>query len=586
MSNIHSINLAENYSRPEVKEDLWRGFVTNGEKNKFFQTLISAYKGSVTHSSICNSYITMIIGRGLGFFGEDFDSEKNKEVTDIIGPKDSDAMITDSMILGAFAGQVHKQRGDSKQIAKIEHISISKLAPSLRNEKGEITSYWYCYDWEKEYEYPPIEYPAIGYGDGTLPEVFICQPYEVDNPYFSDPKWLAGLQYAQLEEEISNFNITHIKRGLSFGNIVGIPNSDHWDNKAKKAYVEELKKNGSGSSNAGGTNVIFLSGNEPITISSVENNSAHKQWDLLIKECKNQLLTVHKCPSPTLIGMPPSTGFSSGADEMDAMYEALYKHTIIPFQEWIAGCLSDVFKQYNLDYKLQFNSLIDSKEKEDEEKGKEVVKEDEGKEESLSANDLAEFIAKGNDFDESKYNVISDVEVDYEEEKELDFAIKKQNVKETVLSKLTTFLNVKTGTARPNAKSSQDSDDIIIRYKYVGNKNPERPFCKAMMKANKVYRKEDILQLDNKVVNPGFGFGDGSKPYSIWKYKGGGLLSEKFKGGTCKHKWQRVIYLKKGKSVDVNSPLAKIISTSEARRRGYKVPTNESVVSIAPHDIK
>ena len=106
------------------------------------------------------------------------------------------------------------------------------------------------------------------------------------------------------------------------------------------------------------------------------------------------------------------------------------------------------------------------------------------------------------------------------------------------------------------------------------------------MQANKLYRKEDILQMNKAGVNDGFQKGGKSSPngYSIWLYKGGGRLSEKFPQGTCRHKWQREIYLKNGSGLDVNSPLAKTISTSEARRKGYKVPTNESIVSIKPHN--
>ena len=69
-------------------------------------------------------------------------------------------------------------------------------------------------------------------------------------------------------------------------------------------------------------------------------------------------------------------------------------------------------------------------------------------------------------------------------------------------------------------------------------------------------------------------------------HKGGGRLSTAFPNGTCKHKWNRVIYLKRGGGVDVNSPLAKQITTSEARRKGYKVPVNDSDVSITPNKNK
>ena len=78
----------------------------------------------------------------------------------------------------------------------------------------------------------------------------------------------------------------------------------------------------------------------------------------------------------------------------------------------------------------------------------------------------------------------------------------------------------------------------------------------------------------------------GKKGYSIWFWKGGGKMSSKFPNGTCKHKWQREIYLKRDGGVDVNSPLAKTIRTQDARRRGYEVPNNNRNVGITPHQNK
>jgi hypothetical protein len=91
--------------------------------------------------------------------------------------------------------------------------------------------------------------------------------------------------------------------------------------------------------------------------------------------------------------------------------------------------------------------------------------------------------------------------------------------------------------------------------------------------------------MERAGINDGFGLG-GTNSYSIWLWKGGGRMSEKYPNGTCKHKWQREIYLKVNGNVDVNSPLAKQITTSEAIRKGYRVPTNNSNVSITPHNNK
>ena len=52
------------------------------------------------------------------------------------------------------------------------------------------------------------------------------------------------------------------------------------------------------------------------------------------------------------------------------------------------------------------------------------------------------------------------------------------------------------------------------------------------MVANKLYRKEDILQMEREGINDGFGLGvdkggqGGDAPYSIWLWKGGGKISE------------------------------------------------------------
>ena len=98
--------------------------------------------------------------------------------------------------------------------------------------------------------------------------------------------------------------------------------------------------------------------------------------------------------------------------------------------------------------------------------------------------------------------------------------------------------------------------------------------------------RADQGELQKSSTNPGFGKGEGGDaPYSIWLWKGGGKMSKDFPNGTCKHVWQREIYLNSGKT-DANSPLAKTISTSEAKRKGYKVPSNYSDVSIKPHNNK
>ena len=140
--------------------------------------------------------------------------------------------------------------------------------------------------------------------------------------------------------------------------------------------------------------------------------------------------------------------------------------------------------------------------------------------------------------------------------------------------------SVSTGSARPNSESAQDKriDGIlyITRYRYAGGTQKDtRPFCRKMLEAAKLYRKEDVMAMKDKAVNPGWG-PRGADTYSIWLYKG---------GGNCHHYWEKVVYVSaKDLGIDVNSPKAKEIAVSKASAAGYKV-RNTPKVAQRPIDM-
>ncbi len=109
------------------------------------------------------------------------------------------------------------------------------------------------------------------------------------------------------------------------------------------------------------------------------------------------------------------------------------------------------------------------------------------------------------DNDMEGWELVDSHKVDYESEDELDAYLSElNNPNQSLLSKLWNF--VSTGTARPNTSSEQDGNIFKSRYRYTGDiKDNSREFCKKMIQANKVYRKEDIIQMGSQVVNKGWG---------------------------------------------------------------------------------
>jgi len=325
----------------------------------------------------------------------------------------------------------------------------------------------------------------------------------------------------------------------------------------------------------------------------------------------------HNVTSPLLFGVASTNGFSSNADELRNS-TILYENMVIrPLQDEIIAAIDKIINFNGITLRLQFvklnpldsagdltlqginKGLIDAitnlsplvANKVIETLTPNEIRSIVGLEPESGGSDLnPELLSKVNtDLEEILNKVDSDelseewVEVDSREvaddEDELDNALLNAELElepsKSLLSKLYNFIS--TGNPKPNQKSSQDKKvgDLKyfkVRYRYTGNKNPDRAFCKAMMsKQSRLFRKEDIEEMSKRAVNPGFGEG-GKNTYDIFKFKG---------GARCHHKFERVTFM-----LDLN----KIedgyaqIGTRAAEVKGFKV-TNPYEVSIYPNNL-
>ena len=143
-------------------------------------------------------------------------------------------------------------------------------------------------------------------------------------------------------------------------------------------------------------------------------------------------------------------------------------------------------------------------------------------------------------------------------------------------------------TARPNAKSEQDgvnksfNDYYKVRYVYttdnfLENKSgTSREFCELMISANKVYRKEDIVNADSLKINPGFGH-YGTEAYNLFLYKG---------GPQCRHYWLRKIYKTSLRNAKQPIKDAEVIGYTKAVSEGFTAKRNDKLVAIPPQRMK
>lgn len=564
---IGVVNLST-YTSPKVVEVRNQEWVSYGDDNNYFGYLQDRINGSPTNNAIVNGISQMIFGKGLDATNKKENPTDYAQAVLLFDNNTVERLCYDLKAMGQCALQIVYSI-DRTRILEANHFPVEKLRSGKCNDDGKIEFYYYADNWSKvTRSKPPLAIPAFETSNAQE-EILFIKPYKTGFYYYSPVDYQGCLQYCETEEEISNFHLNNIKNGLapsmliSFNN--GVPTEDQ-----QREIEQKFNNKFGGSSNAGRFILNFAdSSQNSATITPVQLSDAHLQYEFLSNECMKKIMVGHRIISPMLLGIKDNTGLGNNADELKTATILMDNTVIRPFQNLIIQSLNKVlaFNQLTLD--LTFKTLQPLTDE---------IRPLIGLNPSLQPQtlnsdiDLSQFSIEE---DLSDYELIDSRPVDYSKEDELDNMLN---------------VNLSTGTARPNAKSDEDSRIYKVRYRYGGNENPERKFCKQMMSANKIYRKEDINRMSETTVNPGFGMSPNpNEPYDIFLWKGGGLLSEEFPNGTCKHFWIRETYAAKDRKtkVDVYSPNAEIVSPSKSISENGFIPTvNDGRAYIAPHDMK
>lgn len=563
-NNIHFVQLAD-YEAPKITENKRDEWVDFGETNNYYQFLIDRYNGSTTNNAVINNISKLIYGKGLDANDSNRKPNEYAQMKMLFNKDVLKKIVKDLKLLGEFNLQLI-YNDSKKAILRVEHLPTNLVRSEKCNKDGIIEAVYYSDNWEDTKKFPPKRIPLFGYGSKSDKlEVLRVGNYTIGQKYYSNVDYLGGLSYAALEEEISNYLINEVQNGFSGTKVVnfnnGVPTEEQ-----QTIIQSKVKSTLTGSK---GKKVIVAFNSDETkktTVDDIPLNDAPEHYKYLSEECLSKIMLSHNVTSPLLFGIASTNGFSSNADELKNSYILFENMVIRPFQETICDALDKVLAFNGISLDLTFKQLqpLDA--------DGELTKAIETPTQLGSHIDDIDLSAYGEEINLDEWELIDSRKVDYDLEVELDAQIEAlNNPKKSLFSKVVEF--VSTGSARPNAISEQDGALFKSRYRYTGGlSSNSREFCQKMISANKVYRKEDIISMENQSVNAGWG-PKGADNYSIWLYKG---------GGDCHHFWTRETYRRKA---DVNNPNAETISAAQARKAGEILPTNDMRVYTAPKDM-
>ena len=540
-SNIHVIELSE-YTRPEIKEERNKDWVTIGDDNNFFGYLIDRYLNSPTNHSIINGIVAQIYGKGLNAFDSNRKIDQFAAMKSLFKKQDLKRLILDLKVLGMGALQITYK---GKKVDKVTHFPMDTLRPEKMNDKGVIEAWYYHPNWAKyKRSDKPDRIPA--YGTGKPNEIYIVSKYIPSMNYFNLCDWFGSVSYCELEEKVSDYLLNTVSNSFSASKLIsfngGIPERQK-QMEIKNDVIRKLT-----SQHGDKLIVSFNQSKEtaPEVIDLPIPNAADT-YQYLSEECSRKIMIGHRVTSPLLIGLRDgNSSLGSNADEIVNASRLFTNVTIKPYQDQIIECLEEIMSNNGISLDLYFKSLeplefrevkdeVITEEQEENMTTQLSVKNRMGKEQEQTIIECLEEY--GEDLNEEQWELIDESPAgSHEDEAKLDevmgFAMHFNDVPDT---------------AKPNEKSTKNPKQeeaglYKLRYSYEGAIGDNtRAFCKAMIKRNNgkkyghLYRKEDIDKLSSLKPNKGMGI-NGGDYVDIFTWKG---------GPRCKHNWRRRIFFRK-----------------------------------------
>jgi hypothetical protein len=579
-TDIVSLKLSEYVAKSDAERVDRKGWINYGADNDFPQYLRDLSHESPVHGSLVVAIGDMIAGKGI-------ESEQYQAELDAL---DIDALTYacshDLKLFGGFYIEVIWSN-DRTVISKLNAIPFEECRIAVNQDDDSEIGIFHSYDWSntRKKKNTPEFIPKYNYltREAEPRQIYWCFTFTGSDTY-PRPDYWSAINYIELDKQISIFHINQISNGLFPSTIINFYNGQATPEQ-KQQMMNDWENKMSGARNAGKVVMFFNERDQPKTeITPFPVNDADKQYQLMDTTATQKIITAHRVTTPLLFGIRDTGGgFGSNKDEMAVGLEIFNKQVIEPYQAKINKSITELLSNQmpGVSFEIVPNTPLITEQVAATTNANAIGAD--AAPASLNTDQITHIVqtvlsalnpSNSMELKKKDDSTVGDALIALGEDASEDWLlIDAYNADEEIEHEFA----VRTGAARPAAKSEQDAiidgKYFITRYVYAGDFRHDnmRPFCKKMLEAGKLYRKEDIVSMENVAVNPGWG-PNGVDTYDVWFYKG---------GGNCKHFWEKRVYVDaKGAKINPNDPDASRIAVAMAERMGYKVRNDRRVAKL------
>lgn len=320
---------AEQPAYPKVQTDRG-GWIKFGADNLFPQEIIALNGKSPVNSSIVDSTVTYVCGKGVRDSSSHADSYVGVPNSGETWDELIEKIARDYKLFGGFYLQVIVNRGGTT--VSLFHQDYSSVRIGRITDTGRPLTFRISNDWTKTFgKYKPLELPVW---PGSIQEakkgenyVYHHWDYSPGLHYYSLPKYWPAADYIRADGLLGPFYKNSIRNGFTPSVVISMPSNP--DEEAKADFQRKME--GAFSGPQGASNIIVLWGENDTVKPQITPFNASANADIYNNVegiIFQKIVSAHRLSSPTLAGVSGGGNLSGNAAEIIDAY-VLYNYTVI-----------------------------------------------------------------------------------------------------------------------------------------------------------------------------------------------------------------------------------------------------------------
>ncbi len=351
---------------PKLKETSNYRFINYGDDNQYPQYLVNLSKTSALHRILIENKAKLTAGSDITINGT--------PLRDWVNTLSGSTAIRiqnlffnskyplrdwikrtayDYQLFGAYSSEIIWS-SNFEYIKILKHIDTSKIRSGSINKNGEIEKYYYSRDWSRwnSKNITPISIFDIE-NKQDYNQIIYKKDYYPNLEYYTEPSYIGGLTYINLDSELGLFNLSHIQNGFNPGLIFKIPFAFK-SNEEKQEFIIEFTNHYKGAKNNKNPIMLFKNGEAEWDIEKVETPNFDQQLVALGDFILQQLIFAHRITNGSLVGLlvPGKIGNSSD-EELEYSMKQFNKLVIEPSRLMIEETIEDILKTYNINAEVK-----------------------------------------------------------------------------------------------------------------------------------------------------------------------------------------------------------------------------------------